>query len=352
MPEIYATNNLVEVVKKSPFPSTFLGDRYFPTTARDIFKTPKVYIERSDDGYKAAPFVVPYSGAELMVRDGYTGEQLTPAFINPARDMTIDTLKMKGIGETEYDEVTPEEREQNYLADDMVYLEKAITRRIEWMRGQILTKGYADCTIGNSSAEDKKNMRLQYFEGESFPNIYTFSTKWSDGADKYAQISEIANDVDGEYGDLDMILGKDLVTPFLSDEKILKMLDVSNATFGAINPGSNLPDGVGYIGHINFGGRALNIYSYNAKANVGGVDTYYIDPEALIVLPRSGFGATKYGCISQFEEEDRQVHTRSGQMVPRRITDVKNNMRTLEMASAPLPHPYSWDSWRVAFPNK
>ena len=344
--EIYSTNNLVEVVKKSPVAPTFLGG-YFKTTPRDIFVSPRVYIERADNGKKAAPFVIPYSGAELMVREGYTGEQMEPAFINPARDMTIDTLLKKGIGETEYDAVTPEEREMNYLTDDLIYLENACTRTHEWMRGQILTKGFVDCKIANGD----KSVRLQYFDGETFQNVYTFTTKWSEGGNIYAQVSEMANDIDGEYGELDLILGKNLVTPFMGDEKILKLIDVSNATFGAVNPGSNLPDGVGYIGHINFAGRDLNIYSYTAKAEVNGEDTYYIDPDAMIILPRNDFGATKFGSITQMEE-DGEFYTRTGQMVPRYVPDMKRNQRSLEMASAALPHPYSWDSWRVAFPNK
>lgn len=347
--EIYSTNNLVTVVKKAPAAPTFLGERYFPTTSRDIFKGPKVFIERTDEGNLAAPFVVPYSGSKLMEREAYTGEELEPAFINPARDMTVDILRKKGIGETEFDDVAPEEREQAYLAGDLVWLQKSITRTCEWMRGQILTKGYVDCEVGGS-AEDAKAVRLQFYR-DSFANKFTVATKWSEGGDIYGDITKIANDIDGEYGDLDVILGKNLVAQFVEDEKILKMLNVANAVFGAIEPGSNLPDGVGYIGHVNFGGRDCNIYSYNAKAKVDGVETYYIDPDALVVLPRAGFGATKYAAITQMEE-DGHFHTRSGEIVPRYVADINNSQRKLEAASSPLPCPNAWDSWRVCFPNE
>lgn len=348
---IYSTNNLVTAVKKEPAAPTFLGRRYFPTTSRDIFKGPKVAIERTDEGNLAAPFVVPYSGSTLMEREAYTGELIEPAFINPSRDMTIDTLRKKGIGETEFDEVAPEEREQRYLADDLVWLEKSVTRRIEWMRGQILTKGYVDCKLYKASG-DASPVRFKFYEGGSFGNVCTFSAKWSEGGDKYAQISSMVNDIPGQYGNIDLLVGKNLVADLVEDDKILKMLHVANANFGQLNPQMNLEEGVGFFGALNFGGKTCNVFSYTECAEVDGEQVHYIDPDAIVALPAAGFGATKYAAITQMEQEDREFHTRSGEMVPRYVADVNGNSRKLEMASAPLPCPYALDSWRVMFPNK
>ena len=54
MIEIYKTDSMIEVIKKSPVAPSFLGDRYFPTSDRDIFTTPQVWIERADNGKKSA----------------------------------------------------------------------------------------------------------------------------------------------------------------------------------------------------------------------------------------------------------------------------------------------------------
>ena len=349
--DMYSANNLIEVIKQSPMPGSFLRSRYMPTSARDIFKTKKVFIERTSDGNLAAPFVIPYSGSKLMERESYTGEELMPAFINPSRSMSIDQLMKKGIGETLYDEVTPAEREQNYLADDLVFLQKAIQRRIEWMIGQIITTGKVDCVIGDSTSTEK--VQLKYYDS-TFTNKMTFvddlsnTVYWdTENASIYEQVSEMANDIDADYGDLDLILGADLVSTFIRDGEIHELLDIRNANFGSIDPGVEQFPGVGYLGSINFGGKQLNIYSYNAKAVIEGSTVSYIDSKYAVVLPRAGFGATKFGSITQMEEEDRQFHTYSAEMVPRRLTDAATNTRLLEMASAPLPHPYNWDSWRV-----
>jgi len=348
--DIYSTNNLIEVVKMSPAPGSFLRSRYMPTGPRDIFKTEEVFIERATDGNLVAPFVIPYTGSKLMERAAYTGEKLMPAFINPSRSMSIDQLLKKGIGETVYDETAPADREQNYLADDLVFLQKAIQRRIEWMCGQIITTGKVDCVIGDANSTEK--VQFKYY-GDSFSNKMTFTSGGStqywgaSGVSIYEQVAEMANDIDAEYGELDLILGASLVSIFMRDTEIRNLLDIRNANFGALNPGAAQFPGVGYIGSINFGGKQLNIYSYNAKANINGSNVNYIDPKYAVVIPRENFGATKFGAITQLEQEDDQFHTYAAEMVPRRLTDAHANSRLLEMASAPLPHPYMWDSWRV-----
>jgi len=347
MLEIYRTNNLIEVVRMARIPGSFLRTRFFPTTPRDIFKTPEVYIERTDEGNLCAPFVIPYSGAKLMEREGYTGEKLMPAFVNPARDMSIAQLQKKGIGETLYDEVTPEERAKKYLADDLVFLQKAIQRTQEWMCGQILVNGYVDCAI---NANDK--VRFQYYDS-SFGNLMTFldgsnNPEYWDGSGVsiYEQLSAMVNDIDAEYGDIDIVLGAELVSVFLTDTQMLKMLDVANANFGRIDPSVEQIPGVGFLGAINFGGKLCNVYTYNAKAKINGSEVSFISPKYALAIPRTGFGATKFGSITQMEDDD-EYHTYAAEMVPRILAEKKNDQKRIEMKSAPLPHPYALDSWRV-----
>lgn len=345
---IYSTNDLVTVVRENRIAPSFLRGRYFPTGPRDIFTTNKVFIERESEGSPAAPFVIPYSGAQLMEREGYTGESIEPAFINPSRDMSIDQLVKKGIGETYYDTtVTPEQREQEYLADDLAYLEAAVQRTQEWMCGQILTNGYVDCAVDK---EGERKVRLKFF-GETFDNLVTFTGTWA-AYGIWKQISEVCDSIDATYGSLDLILGANLVTPFMSDEKLLGMLDVRNANFGVLNPGQTQPDGTGYLGQLMFGGKQVNVFTYNAKVKLHGADEQvsYIDPAKYVVLPSQGFGCTKFGAITQMEEEDRQFHTYAAEMVPRVITDPKDNQRSLEMASSCAPLVYHLDSWRVCQP--
>ena len=346
---VYSTNDLVTVVRDNRIAPSFLRGRYFPTGPRDIFTTPKVFIERTDEGSPAAPFVIPYSGAKLMEREGYSGEAIEPAFINPSRDMTIDQLLKKGIGETYYDTtVTPAEREQEYLADDLAYLEAAIQRTQEWMCGQILQNGYVDCAL---DAAGNRKVRLKYY-GATFDNVVTHTSTWSSYG-IYKNISEACNAIDARYGKLDLILGANLVIPFLTDTTILKLLDVRNADFGTLNPGETQPDGTGFLGQIAFGGRQVNIFTYNAQATLYNANsaTSFIDAGKYVVLPSQGFGCTKIGAITQMEEEDRQFHTYAAEMVPRIITDPGSNARTLEMACACAPLPYKWDSWRVCTPT-
>lgn len=351
--EIYSSNNMIEVVKKTDLPVMFLRDRYFPTTPRDIFKTKKVYIERLDEGHRCAPFVIQLEGSKAvpMAREAYDGEELYPAFIHAAREMSLVTLKKKGIGETMFDEVTSEERERRYLAEDLAYLTAATMRSWEWMCGQILNNGSIECYCCMGDAIDDKSkmvkVRFQFYE-DAFNNAVTYSKKWNDAdADIYAQISETANSIDASYDSLDLILGGNLVHHFVTDPTILKLLDTRNLNIGRLDPVETAYRRIGNLGSMNFDGIQLNIFTDSrGVTDPTGVNGHYIDQNSFVIVPPK-LGAMKFGAITQMEEEDRDYHSYSRELVPRRITNVSSSERTLEMSSAPLPHPYDWTAWRT-----
>lgn len=353
MLEIYRTNNMIEVVKKADIPAMFLHDRYFPTGAKDIFKSKKVYIERLDEGHRCAPFVVPLEGspAVVMAREAYDGEELYPAFIHAAREMSIATLTKKGIGETLFDEITPEQREQNYLAGDLAYLTAAAMRSWEWMCGQILNKGCVECycSVGDSIDDTSKLMKVRFqFYEDTFDNAVTYSAKWdAAGTDIYSQIAETAASIDSSYDELDLVLGGSLVHHFVQDPTILKLLDTRNLNVGRIDMQNTSYRRIGSLGTMNFDGIMLNIFTDSRSVtDPAGQKSNYIDQKSFIIAPPN-MGATKFGSVTQMEETDREYHTYANNLVPRKITNVSSSERNLEMSSAPLPHPYDWTSWRT-----
>ena len=351
--EIYSTNNMIEVVKKIELPSIFLRDRYFPTSPRDIFKTKKVYIERLDEGHRCAPFVVQLDGgkAVTMDREAYDGEELYPAFIHAAREMSLATLQKKGIGETLFDETQPEERERKYLADDMAYLTAAAMRSWEWMCGQILNRGSIECYCCMGDAIDDKSkmvkVRFQFYEN-TFDNAVSYAKKWNEAdADIYKQIAETANGIDASYDELDLILGGNLVHYFVTDPTILKLLDTRNLNIGRLDPIATGYRRIGNLGSMNFDGIQLNIFTDSrGVTDPTGAKSHYVDQNSFVIAPPN-LGAMKFGSITQMEEEDRDYHSYARDLVPRRITNITSSERKLEMSSAPLPHPYDWTAWRT-----
>ncbi len=351
--EIYRTNNMIEVVKKMELPAMFLRDRYFPTAPKDIFKTKKVYIERLDEGHRCAPFVIPLDGSNAVVmnREAYEGEELYPAFIHAAREMSLATLVKKGIGETLFDEVTPEERERRYLSEDMAYLTAAVMRSWEWMCGQLLNNGCIECYCCMGDAIDDKSrmvkVRFQFYE-DSFDNAAVYSKKWSDAdADVYGQIAETANSIDTSYESLDLVLGGNLVHYFVANPTILKLLDTRNLNIGRLDPVATNYRRIGNLGSINFDGIQLNIFTDSrGVTDPTGTNGHYIDQNSFVIAPPN-LGAMKFGTITQMEEEDRDYHSYPMELVPRRITNISSSERNLEMSSAPLPHPYDWSGWRT-----
>ena len=338
MIDIYSTNDLIEVVRRVETPGSFLKG-YFPTGPRDnSTKRARVIIERKEGENSAAPFVVPYKGSKLVERMGYFAEEAQPAFINPALGLTIDELLKKGIGETEYDDVSPDQRAINYLSDDMADLMNRVNITKEYMRGQILCNGKVDVKV-----EGGDRFQMRFYDGNTFTNKRAITTGTGT---LFSDIATAAAAINGAYGALDLILGADLVEPFYNDATVQKRLDIRNFNVGALSPADEVQGTATYHGTMNFNGKMLRVYSYTDTAMVDGEEVSFIDPKSFVVLPREKFGATKHGAVTQMED-DKQYHTYAGEMVPRVISDVASSTRRLEMVSACLPMPYMYDSWRV-----
>ena len=118
-----------EIVPKT----TFFRDRYFPTSAADIFASDKVLTEYRKGDRKMAAFVAPRVGDIPMDRRGYEIHEYTPAKIAPSRILTLDDLKKRGFGEAIYANRTPAERAAQLQKDDLEDMDLRIVRREEWM---------------------------------------------------------------------------------------------------------------------------------------------------------------------------------------------------------------------------
>ena len=140
------TYTLLNSVKELPPLHTFLLDRYFPTSARDIFTTDEVIVEYKKGSKKAAPFVAPRHGGVVVLRDGYKLRSFAPAHTGVKRSLTIDDLKLRGFGEALYPDLTPEQREGALILEDLDDMRDMIARRKEAMAAEVIfTNGFRCC---------------------------------------------------------------------------------------------------------------------------------------------------------------------------------------------------------------
>ena len=180
--DIYQTQTMIAAMQLMPKRPTFLRDRYFETSNEDMFVTEDVLVEYKDEkSRKMAPFVMPKKGGIAVPRDGYRTERLTPPYIAPERNLTIDDLKKKQFGETLFSQQSPAAREGQILKNDLIDLNGMIDTSEECMSSQTLFNNgysfrqYAD-KYGSSEYEEYE---IHFYDGEQNTAVYVPAAPWS-----------------------------------------------------------------------------------------------------------------------------------------------------------------------------
>lgn len=337
----YETHTLLKAVEKLPPLTTFLRDRYFPTNdATDIFATNDVLVEYRDGSRMIAPFVAPRKGGVTMVRQGYEANRYEPPCVAPRRGLTIDDLKKKGFGEALMSDMKPADREKYYLLSDSDELSAMITRREEQMAAEVMqTNGCVMKHIADDVSEADE-MSIQFYSGEENPATYTPTGNWEKdytGIIKDLSVMVRMLTLNGLPA-TDLVCGVDAADTLLNNTEIQKLMDINKYNIGHVDP-KMLPEGASLICVLNVLGRNIDVFCYDQQyRDLDGKDKPFIDPKN-VILTAPGAGHTAYGAVTQMEESDKQYYTHKGKRVPKVLSDVEHNTRSLTMTACPLLMP-------------
>lgn len=342
---IYQTQTMLAAMQLMPKRPTFLRDRYFPTTDRDVFVTEDVLVEFKDEkSRKLAPCVVPMKGGIPVARDGYKTVRYTPANVAPERVLTIDQLNKKQFGETLFSQKSPEQREASILAGDIKDLGELIDSREEFMAAQTLfNNGYSMKHYADQYGGDKyEEYKINFYDGESNGAVYTLSTKWTTSTPATTIMKDLYNMamMNKKRGlpATDVVFGEDVASVLLGNQSFQDLMDNKRLDLIAINP-TELPQGVTSFGKINCLGIVLEMFCYaETYVDEAGVEQTFI-PKKQIVVTAPAVGRTLYGAVTQIEESDREFHTYAAPRVPHIVTNVKDGIRTLTEKAKPLTMP-------------
>lgn len=333
---IYETRTMLKAIEQKKPVFTFLRDTFFPNIETLLSEKAEVDIKKGKR--KLAPFVAPRVGGKIMTREGFKTDTITTPKIAPIRVITIDDIKKRTPGENVYSTKTPEERAAILLANDLIELDQAITRREEWMCAQVL--------LGESIDIDADGVKQSINFGFTNKEVLAAAKKWSAaGTDPLADLKIWRQKIikaTGKTPDI-CIMADNVVDHFIKNETVQKLLDLQRLNVGAIEP-SYKGEGVTFIGKLPSLG--LEIYSYTE---------YFIDdddaekqliPDGKVIVGVSKSGKRYYGSVTQ--KEKGAWTTYEGIRVPKYTNDDKNEIDELRLTSRPLPTPEDVDSWLVA----
>ena len=353
---IYDTHFMLAAVKELPAEHKFFKPRYFPTNeALDIFGTTRVLADYKEYGTKKAPFVLPRVGGIPVERDGFSTYDMEPANISVSLPLTIDELEKRGFGESLMSNLTPAQREQNLLIEDLATLSAMITRAEEALAVSVMIDN--GCTMRHLTDKEGvyKDIKVKYYDGPSNPALFTPANAWS-----HSTYSNGTWTPGNWYDDIctmigmlvkkgrpakEILVATDVADFLMTDGWILAMLDNRRAEMGTLAPEA-LTEYVYELGTFNFKGRKLTIIACDGTYEEGGSDVPYI-PDGTVIVTAPNCGKGLYGGVTQITPEGKTV-TYAGTRVPQHIFTVRPPVKETMLTSRPLFAPQRANPWVTA----
>ncbi len=340
---LYDTYTMMEAVKLMPPRSTFLRDRYFPTSPQDIFETNSIIADYNDAASNLlAPVVLPEVGGIPMGREGYSSQVIEPPTIAPKIGLSAAQLAKRMAGEGVVGGMSPQERAAAYLASDLQKLTDAIDAQEEYMAAQVLqNNGYTLSQYGDKygSVTEKVDYSIKFYTEQSNPAVHTINTKWDQsGADPVSDIADMA-EINTKKGlpATDLVVGSDAADELLGNADVLKLLDNRRFILAKeVNPEEN-SDGSVLLAVLNVKGHMVNIFSYTREYKSGSTTAPFVNAKNVIMC-YPGLGRTAYGAVTQMDENEN-FETYAAKRVPQVLADRFANTRELVVRAKPIVMP-------------
>lgn len=353
--DIYSTFYMEQAIKEQDKVYSFIKDRYFGETA--MFKDEKIYIDYDDgEGNLIAPFVLPRVGKAPMGRGGYATYELVPPYIAPSRPLSIDDTMKRRAGESLVNGMTPEQRARILLAEDLEFLDKAISRREEWMCINTMLDNACTMEHVGDKASKHNDLIAQFYDTGKNEGVFTPEEPWDVGtADApgtwYKDVCKQAASLIAAGRDVaDLVVGANVADLILSDPWMKEMLvNYRLNPIGEIDPHWQEEGVIQIAPRVNFRGTQLAIFCYEGtyqKVSGNTKTTYKYMPEDGAILAAPNTGKLSYGAVTQVEL-DQQTHTRTGTRVPKHNVNVESNQRETILTARPIASPKLKNAWRA-----
>lgn len=329
MIDIYSTAFVNRVVDELiPVPTVFL-DLFFPEVLNH--DTEEVAIDKVTDKPRITPFVHPLHEGKVVDSLGYSTKLVKPAYIKDLRvHNPLKALKRRA-GETLQGSLTPQQRQQLNLVDDIADQNRMATRRMEVMAIEAVRDG--KCTI----VGDGFNAIVDFGRDPSLTETLLSTDKWDSSADVDipAQLEEWSQEIADFDGSVEaVIMDSKAWRLFSTNNKVKALLDIRRGDNSnlIISPETAIRAGVQYKGML--GNFPIWVYSGSYVDPADGATKKYMPDNTVVLAGRRIEGVRHFGAIMDVDvlvSRDRYVQT---------WTEKNPSRRLLMMESAPLLVPY------------
>lgn len=323
--DLFSTNSLMGLVQYLKVTPSFLVNKFFPM--EQTHTTEEIHFDVVDRKRRLAPFVSPVVEGKPMASRGFTTKTFKPAYVKPKFAYDPNRALKRVAGEQIAGALTPEQRMQQILMQDLEDIVAMLNARLEVMAsealraGQITVSGdlYPETVVSfGRNANLTVTLTGGNRWGQAGVNPLTTLATWSDLLVQYS----------GQPG-LNVVMDIDAWKTFKANSDVLAQLTLFRqlGQMPSLNPAAPIQDGVQYVGTI----ETFNLWVYNGYYETdAGVTTPILPSGTVIMTIPSIEGVQAFGAI---KDHDALVATR---LFPKSWVDQDPSVRWLMGQSAPL----------------
>lgn len=330
--QLYDTQTLLGMVSALDRPRRFVFDRFF-STATITFDTEEIVFDKIKASRRLAPFVSPHVPGKSRALRGSEARSFKPAYVKPKAAITPNAVIKRRPGEALLGAMSPAERFDRILMQELEDQDSEIARREEMMAIEILRTG----KLIVESPEFPK-MEIDFARPAGNTVTLAGAARWGQaGVKPFENIKTWAGEVHKASGSHPgtVIMGPGAANKFLADDTLAKALDnrrqANNATMDFLGAVTGAPGTEAvYLGSTG----QFEFWQYQQKYQDAAGALQDMFPNEGVLL--ASLGVEGYACYGAIQDlESLQAEARFPKMWEEKDPSVAMAMTQ----SAPLPVP-------------
>lgn len=325
--DIFTTGVLRRVVRELPQPSHFFLNSFF--REEQLETTEEIHFDVANGRRRIAPFVSPVVAGKVVTGNGFVTKTFKPAYVKDKRVFNPNGAMKRAIGERIGGEISPAQRMQLKLANDMVDQIEMLGRRLELMAVEALRRGKA--TI---SGEEYETVELDFGRHADLTKALTLTARWGEsGVEPLDDVEKWALEIAQHSGAAANQLVFDVKAwqLFSASPKVTKLLDRFRGADQLVSTIGGA--GAKYMGNI--GTYDCWVYSDWYEDPDTKALTPYL-PDYTVVMVSADLEGVR--CFGAIQDEEAGIEPMS--YFPKSWLEKDPAVRYLLMQSAPLIVPY------------
>jgi len=325
--DIFSTGVLTRVVRELPPPTPFILNSFFPNVQTETSE--EIHFDLATNRRRLAPFVAPIVGGQVVESAGYVTKTFKPAYVKDKRVFDSSRPLKRAIGERIGGELSPAQRVQLLMANDLADQLDMLTRRQEVMAIEALLTG--GITV---KGDFYPETRVDFGRHADLTATLTTTKRWGEsGADPLADLEAWSMLVTQHSGATATTVVMDVKAwaLFSASAAVQKLLDRFRGN-DKLNPTVS-GEGARYMGSIG----DFDIWVYAGWYEDPDTKTLkpFLPDHTVLVLSPDMEGTRAYGAI-----RDEEAGFQAMPYFTKSWIEPDPAVRYLLMQSAPLPVPY------------